>query len=294
MKISLIICTRNRANQLVSFLRHLENLQVPKTSTELVIVDNNSGDSTPHILNDFRKITKWDCTIVNSQITGLGHARNCGITASIGDVLLFTDDDCYPESDYFSNFINNYSSAEFQYGMGQILLYDETDDPRVANARVTQKQLIPAKINILPAGLIQGANMFFARDVFLKAGLFREDMGAGTDFPCEDIEMAWRASHFGYVGALLPGFAVYHHHGKKKNSIEAQKTVESYDYGRGAYYASLMIQGVPGIWEYWNSTFIKDQKVASVAHLDRLARELSGASKFFQFSIKKILDGNQA
>ena len=123
--------------------------------------------------------------------------------------------------------------------------------------------------------------MFFAREVFLRAGLFNENMGAGTPFACEDIEMATRASLQGFSGALLPELTVLHDHGRKRGSAEAQKTREDYDYGRGAYYASFMLAGHPQIWELWARQ--THGRGGSTPDIMRLAREMDGARAYLQF-----------
>ena len=291
MKISLLICTRNRAEQLRACLARLNEVIQPESPVEIVLVDNGSRDNTAAVIDSFLSSTKWDVSSIRAERQGLGHARNCGIRASSGDVIIFTDDDCYLEEKYFLNFLERFDPSSCQYGMGQILLYDPEDDARVANMRVEETVLIPPRSAVIPAGMVQGANMFFLRSVFEKAGLFNEEMGAGTQFPCEDIEMACRASHSGFSGKMLPGFTVYHHHGRKKNSPEASQTIRDYDFGRGAYYASLLARGVPNVWEFWQASFTQDKRITSVDSLDRLSRELAGASQYFELAVRRARAG---
>jgi len=283
MKLSLIICTKNRASQLDLCLKHLNELRGGGLEFEIIVVDNNSSDSTSEVIQGFKNISRYPFISCFSSKVGLGAARNCGVQESSGNILAFTDDDCYLDENYILALDQHFSSSGAEYGMGQILLYDNADDDRVANCIIKEKRILPKNINILPAGLIQGANMFCDKGLFHKAGLFNEDMGAGTDFPCEDIEWACRASNSGAVGVLLPQVIVYHHHMKKKGSIEALSTVHAYDFGRGAYYASLMARGVPNVWDFWRDASMSGNHIASIGHLDRISRELDGASKYFKF-----------
>jgi hypothetical protein len=161
--------------------------------------------------------------------------------------------------------------------MGTILLFDSEDDARVANLRIKSKRVLPAR-SLLPTGSIQGANMFFLRSVFHTAGLFDERMGAGTEFPCEDIEMATRASLAGFVGIQIPEPVVHHHHRRKAGSPEADATVAQYDFGRGAYYASLIARGVPGVWDFWRNCGDLGRPLNAV-RLSSLERELQGATR---------------
>ena len=200
----------------------------------------------------YREKSGLPVNIVRADRPGLSVARNAGINLSTGEVIVFTDDQllCRP-----ALFHPLYAKAVGRRWVvvgrnGQILPFNREDDPASANLRVQQRVNIPVR-NFLPAGIIQGANMFFAREVFRRAGLFNETMGAGTPFACEDIEMATRASLQGFSGALLPELIVLHDHGRKRGSVEAEKTRDAYDYGRGAYYASFMLTGHPQIWELW-------------------------------------------
>jgi hypothetical protein len=212
--------------------------------------------------------------IARAEHPGLGLARNVGIKIASGDVIVFTDDDCYLGANYFANLSTLWDERSFQYGGGQVLMYDESLDPRVAWLTIERRHDIPPN-TILAAGSLQGANMFFAREVFERVGLFNENMGSGTPFACEDIEMATRASMHGFRGVLLPELKVRHDHGRKRGSPEADRTVEGYDFGRGAYYAALVVAGY--------------RKQSELANLARLPREMEGAQRY----LETVANGDQ-
>jgi GT2 family glycosyltransferase len=62
-------------------------------------------------------------------------------------------------------------------------------------------------------------------------------MGAGTAFPCEDIDAVAAAVWAGIPGGYDPRSAVSHHHGRKVGEIP--KLQRSYDHGRAAYFAKF-------------------------------------------------------
>ena len=95
------------------------------------------------------------------------------------DLLAFTDDDCYLANDYYPALLRDFDPAQYQYGTGQAILFDPSDDSRIANLRFAEKKIIPPR-TLLPAGAIQGCNMFALRAVFDRVGLFAEDLGPGT------------------------------------------------------------------------------------------------------------------
>lgn len=283
VKFSLVICSRNRAAQLAAMLDRLDAGDLTRGGVEVNLVDSASTDSTHEVMRAFKDKSSLPVNIGQADRPGLSVARNAGINLSTGDVIVFTDDDCYPDPNYFTSLSRLWDANSFQFGGGQILPFNPDDDPTSANMRIQQRVNIPSR-NFLPAGVIQGANMFFARDVFKRAGLFNENMGAGTKFACEDIEMATRASLQGFSGVLLPELTVLHDHGRKRGSPQAEKTREDYDYGRGAYYASFILTGQPQIWELWAR---QTHTRGPTPDLVRLAREMDGAHAYLEFMAGK-------
>ena len=277
--ISLIICTRERCGQLAKSLDHLGRMVLPDNPVELIIVDNGSSDATRDVVNRFITRVRLDVRYVFEERKGLGCARNRGIECSSSELLVFTDDDCYFDTEYFQQLPKLFDPQKYGYGGGQILLAHPEDDDRVANLKLSAVRNIPPFSYYLAPGVIQGANLIFSRKVFEKAGLFREDMGAGTSFPCEDIEMACRASNHGFAGVLFPELIVYHDHGKRRNSPEALDTLLEYDRGRGAYYASLLCEGRVDVFEVWMRK-IQNLERLSGGELRRLAREFRSAADF--------------
>ena len=294
MLISLAICTRNRAEQLKDCLSHVGSAADGQDDLEIVVVDNGSTDSTKEVIHSFANIAMSLVRYAYCPDIGSGSAKNVGIGSSTGDWIVFTDDDCYVDRDFFRNFrdflatplASRTTPPPARFGSGQIIPFDDLHDPRVANLRVDQVRELPPN-SLLPAGIVQGANMFFHRSVFESVGNFNKRMGAGTPFACEDIEMATRASLAGFMGAQIPDIKVTHHHRRLIGSAEAESTVESYDHGRGAYYASLLDMGIHEAWRLWSSTTDLRNESNSQSRL-RLVREFDGAAMYL-----KSLQGNE-
>lgn len=285
MLISVVVPTRNRAAQLGLCLEALGGAAKPACPLEILVVDNGSTDATKSVIQKFALTASTRVKYVECRKRGGSAARNAGIAASGGDWLIFIDDDCYVEPQYFVNFLSfiekrqiGTAGAEIAYGCGQIHLYQAEDDTRMANLYFDEICEFP-KNSVLAVGSVQGANMFFKREIFDRAGGFDERLGAGTPFVCEDVEMAARASLAGYVGGRVPSFIVYHDHRRRPGSPEAESTLYAYDFGRGAYYAKLIEWGIAQGWQLWgNACGIKEN--CDPAWRIRLARELAGAAAY--------------
>jgi glycosyltransferase involved in cell wall biosynthesis len=292
MKVSLIICSRNRARSLADTLAWLERSDIRDHHAEVVLVDNGSSDGTGKTMHEFADNAKFPVTVVSAPRPGLGIARNAGLRHARGEIVAFTDDDCYVTPRYFSDLISHFLPDCHQYGMGSLLLFDAADDPRVAIVKFDATRLLPA-FTVLTTGSIAGANMFFIRSIFEQVGYFNEALGAGTEFDCEDIEMATRASLAGFAGVQLPKPVIYHHHRRKLNSEEALRTIKGYDRGRGAYYASLLLNGVPQVWDLWAKASTVDVKMPE-SEISRQAAEFQGAADFLLWSLNAAVNNRVA
>src|SRR5258708_30015558 len=101
--VSIIVCTRNRAESLGNTLQSFAALDVPHGwAVELLVVDNGSTDDTARTVAN-ASIPRIRVLYVYEGRPGQCNARNAGIAASSGNVILFTDDDARPLSNWLSD-----------------------------------------------------------------------------------------------------------------------------------------------------------------------------------------------
>jgi glycosyltransferase involved in cell wall biosynthesis len=276
--ISLIVCTRNRGALLAACLASLRQID-SSTAWELVIVDNGSTDETWALLSDFAPPPGVRMRLLREPRTGLAQARNTGVRAASGEILCFTDDDCYPRPDLIDSVARVFEENDIGFMGGQVLLHDPNDEPVSITSR-TGRALFPAG-ELITTGDIQGACMAFRREVFDKTGLFDTAFGAGAPLRgAEDCEMVARASFAGWNGGFFIEPVVSHHH--RRRAQGARQITRSYDYSRGALFAKLLIKhprhrwGVLKNW-YWNTPLFRRPSPRTVA---KLWRELRGACRY--------------
>jgi glycosyltransferase involved in cell wall biosynthesis len=204
---------------------------------ELVLVDNGSSDNTEQVIKDFAAQADFAVKQVSEPIAGLGQARETGWRAAAGDVISFTDDDCYVARDYATQ-LEKALAAEPDVGFfgGRIELFDPTDLPITILLGDHVYRIRPYKF--VRPGAIQGANFGVRRSAIENAGGYDTRLGAGTRFPAEDIELVGRIAALGGSGIYFPKVIVAHHHGRKLKSEKA-KLFKGYDWGAGAYYALM-------------------------------------------------------
>jgi glucosyl-dolichyl phosphate glucuronosyltransferase len=91
LPLSVIVCTRNRAQYLSTCLESLAR-QNCDLSFEVLIVDNASTDSTAAVIGDWCVKDARFRTASEPRV-GLSSAKNTGVKLARGRLLLFTDDD---------------------------------------------------------------------------------------------------------------------------------------------------------------------------------------------------------
>src|SRR3954468_24719564 len=89
--ISIVVPAYNAQGTLSSCLRAILDLRVSEPY-EVILVDDGSTDATAAIAEGFVPAVK----LLRQAHKGVAAARNTGVAAARGEVVLFTDPDCEP------------------------------------------------------------------------------------------------------------------------------------------------------------------------------------------------------
>jgi len=244
MDLSLIVCTRDRCRQLARCLQAVRNI-APARRWELIVVDNNSTDDTAAVVEGFAAVAPMPVRYVFEPRPGLGNAHNAGLRIAEGEILAFTDDDCYPAADFVDRVCSSFSKDRpIGYISGRIMLHDRADHPITVNESLTPRRFPGG--SFIQTGDVQGANMAFRKRALLSIGRFDPLFGPGSWFNAEDVDAAGCASAVGWKGQYRPDVVVWHHHGRK--AFEAPCMAKSYAIGRGAYHMKLLLRSGEFLW----------------------------------------------
>ena len=181
--ISIIICTRDRAESLKETLRAIGETEVPSDlAAEVLVVDNGSLDRTRPVV---RQAKLWDRAprYVYEPRLGLSCARNSGLVAARGEVLLWTDDDVRPGHTWIEAMCRPVLDGRADAVAGRIKLASDLERPWLQPwHRVCLAVDVPAAGDFdLP-----GANMALSRRVLDKVPAFDLELGAGALGACEE------------------------------------------------------------------------------------------------------------
>ncbi|HJZ59180.1 MAG TPA: glycosyltransferase, partial [Gemmataceae bacterium] len=96
---SVVVCTYNGGRTLDQCLRSLRELDYP--DYEVIVVDDGSTDDTPEILRRFPEVRA-----IHQPNRGLSAARNVGLYAATGEVIAYTDSDCFADPDWLTHLVD--------------------------------------------------------------------------------------------------------------------------------------------------------------------------------------------
>jgi GT2 family glycosyltransferase len=243
--VSVIICTRDRPEQLAKCLKSLQGLS--ELPHEIIVIDNASmTDRTRHLVATIPGVR-----YLQEPRPGLSVARNTGIRASAGDIVAFTDDDVMVHSDWITRLRQSFQHPKVMAMTGLVIPAALETEAQVAfeidqgclsrdyRAKIFDQEFFQATRHMaVPVWLIgAGANMAFRRQIFDLVGYFDERLGAGAAGCSEDSEFWYRVLAEGWVCRYEPTAAVFHHHRQDLDSLRRQMS----HYMRG-HVAALLIQ----------------------------------------------------
>lgn len=93
MELSICIPTFNRSEELAKTLESARGIEIPPVGVELLIVDNNSTDTTRDVVEARVADFPFPLRYVFEGKQGANRARNAGIRAARGRIVAFMDDD---------------------------------------------------------------------------------------------------------------------------------------------------------------------------------------------------------
>jgi glycosyltransferase involved in cell wall biosynthesis len=234
------MATHNGAATLPRVLERYTALQMPQGGWKLVIVDNASSDATPEIVARFSRLLP--IRYVHEARRGKNIALNAGLPQAEGELLVFTDDDAIPESDWLQRL---FESAQRNPGFamfgGSIKPMWERQPPQwILDAvplaiafGLTDPQLPEGPIS---PGLIWGANLAVRSEVFEKGFRFNETIGpAGKRYAMGgETEFTLRLHEAGFRSWFCPQAVVYHI--IRKNQLKTGWILDrAYKFGRSMH-----------------------------------------------------------
>ncbi|MFC1569044.1 glycosyltransferase [bacterium] len=177
--VSVIISARNEEINIEQCLDACLNQTYPKDKYEVIVINDRSEDRTGEIIQRMMKKSSnlkcIDITEQHPQMAPKKYALQQGITKASGEIILTTDADCRPQSEWLHSMI-----ACFEEEVALVAGYS----PLTANA---SSSLLHTFIGLEALGL---------------AGVMAGSFGAGFPLTCSGRNLAYRKSVFQEIGGF--------------------------------------------------------------------------------------------
>ena len=184
IRITIAICTYNRASYLKDTLDDLGSQSAHPGQFEVLVINNNSKDGTETVCEIFKKTNpeinfRW----VKEERQGLSYARNRAAREAASQVLLYIDDDVFLSENYVQTAIEYTESRQSTLCAGGRIFVSFDDEE---NSDWIPKELMPmfglhdlGDDNLIypSSNFPRGGNMMIRKTVFDAFGYFDTTLG---------------------------------------------------------------------------------------------------------------------
>jgi len=240
---SIILCTCNRGEKLDASLASLAaQVVAPTTSFEVLVVDNNSTDTTREIAQGWVDRQPERFRYVFEPCQGKSHALNRGIREAVAPLLLILDDDCIAAPDWIQAMVDEFSAVPaYDIVGGRVELYDPADLPVTIRTYDDRREFVSTSQLF---ALIPGCNLGIRRTLLVRTGAFDPGLGPGSRYRlvAEDTDFLYRALRAGARMIYSPVPKVLHDHGRR-TLAQVSALRRTYIQGRGALYCKHVLAG---------------------------------------------------
>ena|GEM_PF-1792449 len=195
IKASIIIPAHDAERTIERCIRSLLCLDFSKEDYEVIVVDNNSKDSTKDILDNFRDSVVY----IKEARQGRSFARNAGAQKACGEFLAFVDADVFVEKDWLNNLIEKVDHTGIGGGSGAVVPSNVDGRKGINTYRFRHlRRATSGTFNILnlivdESPMINSAACVYKREAFEFVGGFDVMLERH-----EDIDLSRRVLYAGY------------------------------------------------------------------------------------------------
>ena len=228
--ISIVIPTYNRPTVLDCCLQAIAGQVYPRDRFEVIVVNDGGTFPLDQILKPYCE--QFSLRLLCQTNSGPAAARNRGAGEAAGQLLVFTDDDCFPTPDWLAKLAARHVQAP------DCAVGGETRNALGDNIYSTASQLLVSYLLAYYSGAPQRIRFFPSSNLAFPTERFRSVGGFNASYPRaagEDRELCDRWQYRGNRMIYAPEAVVYHsHHLKAKTFLR-----QHFHYGCGAFHYHL-------------------------------------------------------
>ena len=196
----MVIPIRDASEGLGACLEALERQTVPREEYEIIVVNDGPVDAAVEAIADRQGVA-----FLSQSHRGAAAARNLGAQHAQGEILLFTDADCVPESNWIEAMSAPFTDPEVVGVCGMVRTRQNGAIPRFIQAEYDYRYRSVARHSQID--FVNTGTAGYRRQVFVDSGAFREEL-----LGAEDAEFSFRLANAGHKMVFVPEAIVYHSH----------------------------------------------------------------------------------
>jgi GT2 family glycosyltransferase len=205
--ITVVVPTYNRLDTLREVVPTLLAQDLPRDRFEILICDSNSNDGTAEYLAGVR-VDHPNVRHLPGSYTGRAMARNAGIAAAQGRIVLFNDSDILASPDLLSAHLHHHTEQLHIAVVGwEVQVKDLADYAFKRDHPSERGHLHPPSRKRLPWLYFLTGNASVRRDDLVRVGSFDESF---TGYGHEDLELGYRLQKAGIKILYEPKAVNYH------------------------------------------------------------------------------------
>jgi len=252
MQISIIIPTRNRAEEVEIAIDSIFKQTSFSRINEIIIVDQSTNSKTKEVVDKLNQtLNSLPIQYVKlKKIPSLTISRNFGVKYATGDIILFLDDDVILYPDYVERLLDIYENFRDVVGVGGDVVKGESDSEikvlkmlhelfNMINGKIfflgrnekNRMRILPSGSNtypyekldkIIPAEWLGGCSCSYKREIFEE---FKFDEKLRRWCWKEDVDFSYRV-YKKYPGKLfITPYAKLIHNESEKMKLESKKKI---------------------------------------------------------------------
>lgn len=205
MKISIVICTYNRANLIKGAVETLARQDFDQNDYEIIVVDDGSCDNTAEVMADIK--IKANIKYFKRPHQSRAAARNFGIKNAVGEYIFFVDDDILAPPDLLSEHM------KYLKGSSKVIVRGPVINTPYYDLSLNKKN----GIKDISMAFFCTCNASVERKVLADIGGFDESF---VEYGWEDTELGLRLRKLGYKVKFNLNAVVYHYKPKGEDDLE--------------------------------------------------------------------------
>jgi glycosyltransferase involved in cell wall biosynthesis len=197
VKLSVVVCTRNRGAQVLQTVESI--LRNPGDDWELIIVDQSATNDTEHALEAAGLLADPRFVYQRTATIGLSRARNEGIRRARGEIIAFTDDDCLVPVTWVHDLMQRYEEQpEMAMLYAAVVASAEAEKGWIPEFYPLEEGFVRRVPRRVIRSLGIGANFSLRRSTMEAIGPFDVFLGPGGALGYgEDVDFGYRALRHG-------------------------------------------------------------------------------------------------